>query len=235
MEISLASLNVQAYTTELSEVLKSWQEDFFQLKKEIYTRLNPKANLCFFSIYGFDFDEVLKLYLDIFTEKAFDISMQSIWFRESFYTEEIDDINIEGEPIKRKREEYIKKVVKVDRISAFKAPRKGDKLCGVEFTITGECSYLFLKDEIGLQKWKSGNNKISLFDIGVANEAFKTPTEIHRKGYYTKQTPKRIIELNTIKDNSLGLNREYNKNDLTSLLLDCFDKRFEQNLNSELL
>lgn len=234
MNLSLACLNLIPYETKFAETLKQWEEDFFRLKVEIYTRLNPKDNTCFFSIYGSGFDEILKFYLKLFEEKNFELTAKSIWFREAYYNEEIEKMDGDDELFKTKREEYLKEDVALEKIHNLKAPKSGDKLCGIEFTVYGECAYLFLRDESGVQKWKRPNSEQKHFAIIAANHAFRTPIEIHRKGFYTKQTPKRYIEDNIIRDNSLGLKREFNKNDLVPLLLELLEKQFEQKLNTQL-
>jgi hypothetical protein len=229
--LSLSCLGLQSYKTELSDQLKSWEDDFFELKIEIYTRLNPKSNTSHVGIYGAINEEILEFYLQLFERKGYDFIMETIWYRESLYNEEV--VNDKGE--KKKSHTFFKQIINSNDIrKPFKAKEKNDVFCGVEFVITGNCSYLFLKDEQGGQKWKKANEKVKNISIKVENSAYQTPITIHRSNYYSNINYRRTIEDQNIKDNPLGLNREFNRDQLVDIIIEKLDQRFKAILDEEL-
>ena len=234
LAISMSCLDLDTFNPAIIDSIKAWEEAFFQLKIEIYTRLNPKANNCFFSIYGSNIKEILNFYIGILKQKNYDFTAKSIWFRESYYLETVEEF-VNGNVESRPREEYIKANINLQKTFQLKPPKKGDKLCGVEFAIFGPCAFLYLKDEAGSQKWKQSDNNYNYYVLLCTNDVHATPTTIHRKSFYSKSNHRRVIEQNTIRDTSLKIHREFNRAKIQEFLFDYFEKRFEFNLNLELL
>lgn len=229
--LSLSCLGLQSYKTELSDQLKTWEDDFFELKIEIYTRLNPKSNTSYVGIYGAVNEEILAFYLQLFERKGYDFIMETIWYRENLYKEEL--MNDKGE--KQKSCTFFKQIVNSDDIrKPFKAKEKNDMFCGVEFVITGNGSFLFLKNEQGGQKWKKGDEKPKSIEVKIENSAYQTPIDIHRPSRYSNISYRRTIENQTIKDNPLGLNREFKKDQLVDIVLMNLDQHFKTTLDGEL-
>lgn len=229
--LSLSCLGLQTYKTELSDQLKTWENNFFELKIEIYTRLNPKSNTSHVGIYGAVNEEILSFYLQLFESKAYDFFMETIWYRDRLYNEEI--IDDRGE--KKKSCVFFKQMINSNDIrKPFKAKEENDIFCGVEFVITGSCSFLFLKNEEGGQKWKKGNEKSKNIEVKVENSAYQTPTDIHRPSHYSNITYRRTIEDQSIKDNAMGLNREFKKDQLVDIVKEKLDEQFRTILDGEL-
>ena len=230
-ELSLACLNLGSYRLETAEKVKQWEDAFFELKLELYTRLFPKTNTCHFGVYGRSLEGIYSFYLQLFKYKAYDFILEAVWFRERHYNEQI--IDEDGKTVKR--EEYIKTMISSDALyQPFKPEHKDDLFCGLEFTITGNCAYLYLKEEYGGQKWKQDEKNQQICDVLVNNSVFKTPTLIHRKDYYNKLNCRRTIELNTVKDNRLSINREFRKNQLVEIISERMDDVFKEALDKEL-
>ena len=137
--------------------------------------------------------------------------------------------------VRKKREEYIKEHIFGALPTSFKPPKKGDKLCGLEFTVTGPCAFIYLNSEEGVQKWRDQDDNDQLFVVKVANDAFQTPKKIHRQDFYKKNTPRRTWLPPLIKDNSLKINRESTRNNLVSQIKEKLDELFKINVDTEIV
>ncbi|MCI5082554.1 MAG: AAA family ATPase [Saprospiraceae bacterium] len=227
-ELSLACLGHEQYRPQLTDEIKAWEDDFFELKVEIYTRLHPKSNSCHIGIYGKDVLEIYNFYLELFERKAYDFIIETVWFREAYYQRHANDDmdNNAG---------YIKRMVGSEAVrKPFKSEKPDDLLVGVEFVISGNCAHLYLRDEDGGQKWKAKDGDEKRYHLLVENEAFTTPEQIHRKDYYNKIGYRRTMENNIIRDNRLNLNREFAKGQLLDILIERLDNDFKAALDNEL-
>lgn len=238
MDISLACMDLKTYEVEIETALDDWKKAFFDLKIEIYTRLNPKSNTCYFAIYGSQLKPILDFYIEIFEQKEFEIKAKTVWFRESYYNEGIISVEIsedgeEKEVVKKKREEYLKEDWDYHQEEDFRPPGSGDLLYGVEFEIVGTCAHLYLKNEKGLQRWKSSDQEESIYSIRCGNKAAKTPENIHRQDFYKNQSLRRIFENGSFKDTKWKMAQEIPKTDTASFFIDILDKQFEKALDTE--
>lgn len=236
LELSLACLNQGVYRPALLQKLEEWKELFFEQKVEIYSRLEPRSHYCHFAIYGSQLDAILNFYLEMFRSKSFEYSIKTIWFRERFYNEDVITPNHDDDKarIKKKRSAYIKVIFDENSEDGISPPQVGDQLYGVEMEVTGTCPYLFLKGEAGCQRWKSDQNGPNYFVIKIEQDAFATPINIHRQDFYRQVSPRRIIQTSKIKDTLYKINREYNRQQLLSLILEHLEMQFRQNLNTEI-
>lgn len=244
MELCLTCMELKPYSLDIIERLKLWQEQFFDLKMEIYTRLFPKSNFLHFAIYGKELPQALQFYLDIFDKKEFKYTATMVWHRESYYTEKIKktvyETDEEGNEIPKEieeaRKEYVKKDFDYKKLeNNFHPPKPKDVLWGIELTVTGTCAWLFLKDEAGLHRWKMSEKLDSQFIVQTAENAFVTPPTIHRKGFYGHQPVRRIVEPNSIQDKSLKLRREIGSADLADFMIEYLERDFARKLDEALM
>lgn len=234
-ELSLASLNLGPYQPSKIDDLKNFEKSFFQAKKEIYGLLNPKQNTCHFNIYGARPMAIFKFYHALFELNQFSLDIKSIWFRESYYNEEIW-MEQNGQRVKRKRCGYIKLDYLPEEELEDPVPQKeSDQLYGFEIAVSGASAYLYLEGELGAQKWFSRPGEEDIYLVSAHQKATTTPDKIHRQDHYRKANIRRTVSPSHIKDNILRLDREYHKGELVELLKDRLDADFKVALNVEMM
>lgn len=236
LNLSLGSLGATVYNPQLYERVEQWAERFKQLKLRLFSALMPHQSVCFFNIYGTHLEEFIPTYLEIFQKKDFSFSAQTVWFRESFYNEELpigfydEDHNfIES---RKKRKEYIKLDCEIHQQNwQAEPPHADDKLYGIEFTIFGTAAHLFLVGEAGVQRWKLSEKFDHSYVILVDSQAPETPENIHRRDFYTQQPPRRVFEPPSLRDTEYKINRELGRQSLANFLLEELEGRFELSLD----
>lgn len=234
-ELSLASLNLGPYQPSKVDDLKNFEQSFFQAKKEIYGLLNPKQNTCHFNIYGSRPMVVFEFYHALFELNNFVLDIKSIWFRESYYNEEIW-VEQSNQRVRKKRCGYIKLDYQVEeKLEAPSPEKEGDQLYGFEIVVSGASAYLYLEGELGAQKWLMRPGEEDVYLISAHQKATATPDKIHRQDHYRKANIRRTVSLSHIKDNVLRLDREYHRGELVELLKDRLDADFKTSLNVEMM
>ena len=182
-------------------------------------------------IYGPEPAFILDFYLELFQARQYEVQGQSIWYRESYYNEEVP-LASEGQVERRSRKKYYKRPYRPHKEGALQAEKEGDILWGVELSITGSCAYLYLQEEEGIQQWVMDEEDY-LYRIKIANDSFPTPEKIHRKDFYLNTPPRRILDAGFVKDILYKMSREYNKTELVGLIMEQLEKRFRQKINKE--
>ncbi len=235
-QLSLCCLGSGPYNPAWIGQLQLWEEGFSRLKMDIYARLQPRDNHCYLAIYGPEPILPLPFYLGLFQEKGYEFQAQSLWFRESYYNEEIFVPGADGGSlVRQKREAYLKKAYHPDLEESLMPPREGDVLWGIEFAVSGPCVFLYLRDEAGAQKWKGAGIEQQLYALAISNRPFQTPAKLHRKDFYTRQAPRRVVEPFILKDTLYKINREYTKPALLPLIVEKLEERFRIQLDTEIL
>ncbi len=240
-ELSLSSLGFATYRQEFFKKVEAWEKEFESLKHHAHSALFPKSSICFFAVYGTKLEPIVRFYLDIFKIKKWTITAQSVWFRESFYNQEIEreGINEEGEPemYRGLRAEYIKQTCEPEENANWlhQPPKLGDRLYGIEFTIFGENAHLFLSEEGGVQRWQLSDDFNELYAVYVNNDVFATPAGIHRLDFYSTGKLRRVYKPPTITDDVYGINRELGRQQLTDFMLSELEERFIHTLNAVML
>lgn len=238
--VSIAYMGLANYDASITEKLKEWKKELFAFKIELHSRIYPKANKTFFAIYGIETSRIQQLYREIAQKKAYKIGLKTIWYRESLYKSTIPFKGDEkvGELLKGRfqKKEYAIVDFTAPESKKFTAPEKGDLLCGVVFQFDGPCAHLYLRNESGLQLWKSDNPADDKrFVVAVTEESGDVPDGIHRKDFYSKIPIKRICYPEMLEDKrekwSIAIK---NKGQYTLPLLEHKDKEFERILDSEL-
>lgn len=233
--LALSCLDLENYNPQWVQDLEQSESDFFELKLETYTRLNPKSSICHLAIYGSDLEAMLDFYNRLFEFKNLLFEAQSVWFRESYYNEDILISRADGNWQKAKRREYLKKAFRLGDEAAYVPEKPEDVLYGVEFALAGDAVYLLLKDEAGGHRIIVNEQVQHHYVVVVENDSFKTPENIHRKDFYTKTPIRRSITPFSVKDSVYKWQREYNKNELLSLLIELLDERLKFNLDVAIL
>ncbi|MEL6863665.1 MAG: AAA family ATPase [Bacteroidota bacterium] len=240
-DLALACMSMAPYRPNIIDQLKDWEQRFFQLKVEMYARLNPESNLCYLAIYGTQFQRQVDFYLRLFDEMGFDFQAETIWYREAYYNEKIivqQEVLYENGQVtvvsqRKKREAYI--LAPWERHGlAFKAPKKGDLLYGIVFQINGHGAHLYLEGESGLQKWYVSEENQATFMVQVEDKQISPPYNINRKEFY-KGNPRRIFSPTNLKDSRMKIDREVSSPEQFAMLKAQLDEQFKLKLNTNIL
>ncbi|MDF1865863.1 MAG: AAA family ATPase [Saprospiraceae bacterium] len=240
MEISLACMDMGKYDPNFEEHLKDWNNSFFNLKKQLYSHLNPESNNCYFMIYGTQFEEILAFYLKLFEATGYTATGKAVWFSDSYYNEEImrqelDDESKKMVSVKRQRKEYIYTPWVNGQKKAMTPPNSGDILYGIELKVTGDCPYLFLKDEEGFQSWTLDSETFQKYFIRVTNIEVETPLTIHRRNFYQINQARRTVETNRLIDTKLKMNRELSISSFFDVLVEILVEQFRSKIETEVV
>lgn len=234
MKFALSCLEAGPYDPAWADEIQDWENAFFELKMEVYARLHPKANSCQLAIYGSNPRRLAGFYIQLFRNKGYSFQAYSVWFRESYYNEEVVDME-DGAGKRKKREAYLKQPWHPDDLPEPAPERRSDVLWGIEFSLDGPCAYLFLKEEEGMQQWKDEGEMPAHYAVMVRNSPFPTPGKLHRKDFYSKQPLRRMVEAAAVRDTVYKIHREYNKTALLSLIMEKMEETFRSNLDQEIL
>jgi ATP-dependent Clp protease ATP-binding subunit ClpA len=231
--LGLSCVDTGHYDIKWADELENAEEQFFQLKTNLYSRISSETNRCYMGLYGSNPQQILQFYLPLLQAKEFDFKAYSIWYREAYYNEIVlREEKTNSSPQARK--EYIKSEISFEKWPDTKPEQENDLLLGIELAIHGTCAWTYLEDEDGIQKWTL-HNKEYLYCVKVENTPFTTPKRIHRKEFYQVQPIRRHLEAGKLKDTLYKLNREYNKPELQILFLDFLNDRFRRRIEEEIL
>ncbi len=245
LDLALMAMEMKQYRTEIKEDVKIWEAEYFDLKVELYNRLNPQSKKAFFGLYGKHYKKTLKLYLKIFEEKRFDYEAMAIWYRESHYNELIE-VKIPytnentGETLykieKKPRAKYVESECDFSKNLNPRPPKKGDRLVGFELELKGNCPFLYLENEGGIHQWKMENKDPENIWIQCSTEIFETNNSLHRKKFWDEhKKTRRTISDNYFNDSNLRIKREVKPNQLMEFLIGVLDRTFLKRLDQELL
>ncbi|MBK7873329.1 MAG: ATP-dependent Clp protease ATP-binding subunit [Saprospiraceae bacterium] len=234
--LSMSSLGLAPVQAKLYDQMENWSAKLKTVKLRLAGGLIPESNVCFFAIYGTHLEQIVRFYLDIFQEKGFRYSAQSVWFREAFYNEPIEFGSYDEQnnyiTTVDPRKEYIKLDCDLEKPNwQNQGEKPDDKLYGLEFTLLGMGVQLFLETEKGIHRWKLSDQFDHLYVIQIEKHGFFTPEDIHRREFYTAQPPRRIYEPPFIRDHVLKINRELGRQSLSVFLFEILQEHFEADLD----
>ncbi len=230
-ELSLSCMDLNPYNSRIAEDLKVWEQDFYDLEISLLAHLIPQFNECIIGVYGPDALKVVEMYQFLWEHQGYTMIGRSVWFRESLYNKEIADTVHGG---KKKAAEYVYKEFSEVGGGQLKPPKKGDTLYGFELNIKGKCCAIFFEKEEGVQKWFTKTEVGEVYQVLIGDKAFETPKAIHRKEFY-KTNPRRIIQMDHIKDTRYKISKSVQKNAFVNELLEVLQKLFKRRLEEELL
>ena len=239
-DFTLVCMGLKHYNESLVKRVEAWELSFDSLKTELYKRIHPNCDCRKMVFVGQDLREAILLYINIFKLKSYDYEISVLWFRKSYYDEEVtktinsaDDTTV---TVTEARKEYIIKALPKHEPIKFKAPEEDDVLVGVMLDIYGDCAGVYFDGEDGLHTWKSKNNKANSYFILSADEKkFDIPENIHRKTFFDNKKARRTYEATTLNDTEYKIKkREVPKGNYTDLLMDYLKDRLNNKIDEVL-
>ncbi|MFK7809451.1 MAG: AAA family ATPase [Saprospiraceae bacterium] len=225
----LAILDMIPYETSMENELDSCKDEFFNLKLEIYSRLNPEVNKCTLGIFGENPLLILNFYDSIFQQKKYDVNVQSVWHRDSYFNEEIvvqnsDDNKGTISP----RQQYLIQQEGVNFRKKINPPLHSDQLIGFLIKVSGPGVSLFFENEAHLiTEWQADEKTTFTYLTQVGGDTLQTPKYIHLKTFFNKMPPMRFIQEGALKDITLGINREVKKWTHAEWVLNGLEEKFK--------
>jgi len=232
---SLACMELQGYKTEWSEHLEKWKEDFFELKVRNLMQSDSMNGNGRVRIYGKNIQPLMDFYVAFFNKKGFEFSVQTVWFRDSFYNEKIELINKKGKVNSEPRKEYYVRNW-IDQSDKNLEPEEvQDIFCGIDFLIIGKCPKLYLRNESGMQRWKMAPKEVYIFISEVVDMNAPFPKNIHKKSFFESKNPFRIVEPLSLEDKHLNVKREVIRGNYLDLIIPILDRQFEVSVDLAVL
>jgi ATP-dependent Clp protease ATP-binding subunit ClpA len=223
---SLACMELEDYKTEWTEQLGKWKADFFELKVKNLMQANPMNGNGRVRIYGKNIQPLMDFYMEFFIKKGFEFSMQTVWYRDSFYNEKIELINKKGKVHSESRKEYYVRDWMDKSDENFEPEEVQDVFCGVDFLLVGKCPKLYLQNESGMQRWKMAPKEEYTYISEVVEINAPFPDNIHKKAFFESKNPFRIVEPLFLEDKNLNIKREVMKGNYLDLIIPILDDRF---------
>lgn len=217
LALSEACLGAGPYEPARVDELDKLEQELYLLKLELYARLVPEHNRCFLAVYGADVEPLLYFYQALFMAKGYEYEATGIWYRE----ETSDHPSFIEHPLPYGE--------------AARPPQPDDLLWGVKFALRGLAVLSYLQLETGIQRWHFPPKEPQYYWVIVANRDLETPENIHRRDFYTKRAPRRVVSPNKLKDTLLKQEREYNKGQLPELIAEQLDIIFKSKLDRSVL
>lgn len=245
-EMALISMGLQTLNTKLYDKIKDWDNNYFSTKLRLYSLLEPQGDETFIGIYGAQIPKkLLQIYIDICQEKGFKYTIETIWYRESLYNELIEEVIPSADDINNQSVNTIRKLAKKYHHKDFweqdsqrwKPEEPQDKLVGVELKIKGIGAHLYLGNEGGAHHVYITENEAQQYWIQTADQAFKTPEDVHRKTFFKKaKRARRSYKLNSIEDSEHKFpKREVEPKNHTAFIIDALNNVFSKKLDEILL
>lgn len=190
LEMALTSMGLGMLNTIIYKKMEQWEEEYFKLKLELYGTLREDKGGLYLGIYGQQPQRLLKYYVEICEEKAFEWSARTVWYNEATYNEMIELENEEGEvTLREKARHYHKKTFSLEDKNRWKPEQKkghkDDILLGVELLISGLGANIYFDEEGGWHRIITPDNKHTYWVQSSTSEQ-KTPEEVHRKSFFQK-------------------------------------------------
>lgn len=232
MQLGLACLDLAPYNPEIQQELQDWDHRLTAMKQEVIHTLDPK--LCYLTIYGREPQRLTDFYFDLCEQKNFSYTCEAIWYSESYYHGEEHLPDASGEMGYRQRKTYEVTDFKPEVKPVRSLSRKQAILFGVRLRIDGQCAFLYFREETGIQKWKEGEEEF-LYQVEVTDHEPKLPKNIHRSKFYLKQSPRRIMDEQIIRDTHYRINRNYKEKEHLELIREELEYRLKNSVNEELM
>ncbi|NBC06741.1 MAG: AAA domain-containing protein [Bacteroidetes bacterium] len=215
--LSEACLGAAPYEPAQAEQLDQLENELFLFKLELFARLQTGYNHCQLAIYGAEAEPLMYFYQALFMRKGYEYEMTGIWYRET----------APEEP------PFVECPLPYGQ--AARPPQPGDLFWGVKFAVRGLAVRSYLQLESGIQRWHFPPQDPKYYWVMVSEREADTPANIHRRDFYTKRPPRRVVSPNKLKDTVLKLEREYNKGQLPELIAEQLDRIFKTKLDRNVL
>ncbi len=180
MDMALVSLGIKGMNTHLYETIKAWDADYLQLKVELIAQLYPENNITRLGLYGKDIERVFEFYQRLCKEQNYTFVARAVWYRPSYYNEQITKTELEEENRKQDKEANLADFEEEDILDLSdeekeagkekvkrrkylyvaykegerydKSAQKEDIFVGLELQIMSYCVDLYFRHEAGLQE-----------------------------------------------------------------------------------
>ena len=232
MQLGLACLDQAPYNPEIQNELQDWDHRLDAMKEEIIHHLDPRS--CYIALFGRSPEQITTFYLDLCRRKGFQYEAKAVWFSEAYYFGEDWLPGPGGELEYRQRHSYEMTDIDPDKIGINALTKKNNELFGIILRVIGQCAYFFFQDESGIQRWGDGEQEW-LYNAQVSATVPEMPKNIHRSRFYQKQSPRRFIEPQQIKDSLYRINRNYKAGEHLELILEELEFRLKNTINLELM
>lgn len=232
MQLGLACLDLGPYNPEIQQELQDWDLRLGQMKQEVVHTLDPKP--CYIVIYGKDPQPITDFYLTLCQRKAFTYECEAIWFSEAYYFGEDWLPNATGEMEYRQRQTYETTSFNPNQTSVAQLSRKNSTLFGVIIRVYGRCAYLYFKEEAGIQKWVI-NDEEYLYNVEVGDHQPVLPKNIHRSKFYLKQSPRRVVDGQHLRDTPFRINRTFRDSEQLEIIEEELEYRLKNSVDRELM
>lgn len=232
MSLGLACLGLKPYNPEVRQELQDWDHRLSKMKQEIIHTLDPKS--CFITILGSDPEQVTHFYTTLCQRRGYQFEAEAIWFSEAYYFGEEWQTNAAEEMEYRPRHSYELTGFDPVRQSIAELNRKNCELFGVILKVDGECAYLYFKEENGIQKWVKGEEE-HLYSVEVSEQKPALPKNIHRSKFYQKQSPRRIIDGQQVKDTAYRINGNFKDREPIDLIAEELEFHLKMTVDGELM
>lgn len=232
MHLGLACLDLAPYNPEIQNELQHWDHRLSALKEEIIHHLDPRG--CYIALFGRSPEQITTFYLHLCRRKGFDYEAKAVWYSEAYYFGEDWLPGPGGELEYRQRLSYELIDIDPDKVGINSLARKNSELYGILLRITGQCAYFFFQDEGGIQRWVDGEEEW-LYNVQVSETIPELPKNIHRSRFYQKQSPRRLIDPQQLKDSVYRINRNYRGEEHLELIQEELEYRLKNTINLELM
>ncbi len=246
-ELMLVSMDLKPYNTTIIDKIKKWEEQYYDIKIELFTRINEQSKSCRLGIYGRDVKKIIDVYYQLFERKNFTVAASTLWYRESYFNEILQETIETKDPetgiiskatLSRPRNDYISKAFDYnDKELSYLPPENGDLLVGLDIDVFGDCPYLFFSEENGFHRTKLSAKKQIVLEV-ICNPDIKAaspPKTIHKKKHFERKNARRTYTDSHIKDTVYKINREIVRDNLAKLLYNAMNERFGSKLDSRLI
>jgi len=264
IESGLLFLKSEIISDATIEVINKIDQDFKELKKDLYRLLDEDADYIKLGIYlnpkrNGNMLKPIQLYADILEANAFEFSIKSVWYNAEIYNsdrelllqefelEEADDlknakviIQENGSKlyqIKRKLKQYQKKDFDRFNHSESLILIGNEQLVGFEFEIKGPAVYLFFAQEQEIHSFEFEANKYDSFYLKTYQKDEKTKTDLHKLNFdLIAKKPRRKYGLRTVSDSDFDFSKkETSPANYATFLNTMLNKIFDAHLNEILI
>ncbi len=230
-DYSLACMDLKVYQLSWSDDMDNWKDQFFDFKVKGLLQSNPAYRACRFRIFGENLDLLIKFYRPLFAKKGFEVTCQTIWYREDYFSEIIEVKTKKGKSTLKEREEYYIRNWDDNSKKNMNPEKPKDRLIGVDFLLEGNCPKMYLQNEAGQQLWKISDKEEYIYQVDLVNINEPLPKTAHKKSFFDKKNPFRTVAQGHVDDKNYGKKREFSKDGLLDFLLPLMEEQFKINVN----
>jgi hypothetical protein len=264
IESGLVFLKSEIISDATIDVINKLDQDFKELKKDLYRLLDEDADYIRLGIYlnSKRHGNILKpiqLYIDILEANAFEFSIKSVWYNAEIYNserelllqefelEEADDLKnakviiqengAKLYQIKRKLKQYHQKDFDRFNHSDSLIQIGNEQLVGFEFEIKGPAVYLFFVQELEIHSFEYEANKYDSFYLKTYQKDEKTKPDIHKLNFdLIAKKPRRKYGLRSVSDSDFDFSKkETSPANYATFLNTMLKKIFDAHLNEILI